>query len=140
MRALALLALLAAAATAAAAVLVRDEPAAELPRRAADRVGEAVRPGAVGPARCPSDADGCRVVTGRVVLVEAQDPDGDGDLHIVVADGAVTAPGLTAVDVRAGLRPRRSPRLGDRVTAAGPVQRGSYGQAQIHALDFAVAR
>ena len=44
------------------------------------------------------------------------------------------------VDVRRGLRPRRDPRVGDLVTAAGPVQRGSYGQRQIHALRFRAAR
>jgi hypothetical protein len=95
---------------------------------------------ALRPARCPARVRGCRTVRGRVVLVESVDPDGDGDLHVVVLGGGITAPGLTAVDVRRGLRPRRDPRLGQLVTAAGPVQRGSYGQRQIHALRFAVAR
>jgi hypothetical protein len=83
---------------------------------------------------------GCRTVLGRVLYVESVDPDGDGDLHVVVLGGGITGPGVTAVDVRRGLRPRRDPRLGQLVTAAGPVQRGSYGQRQIHALRFAVAR
>ncbi len=90
--------------------------------------------------RCPAELDGCRAVRGRVVYVEAVDPDGDGDLHVVVAAGSVTAPGLTSVDVRPGLRPRRDPRAGDQVSAAGPVQRGSFGQSQIHAVEFRVAR
>jgi hypothetical protein len=75
-------------------------------------------------------------VRGRVLYVERVDPDGDGDLHVVVLGGSVTAPGITAVDVRPGLRPARDPRVGDRVSAAGPVQPGSYGQSQIHALVF----
>lgn len=91
-------------------------------------------------ARCPRGVDGCEVVRGRVLYVERVDPDGDGDLHVVVLDGSITAPGVTAVDVRPGLRPRRDPRVGDRVSAAGPVQPGSYGQSQIHALDFHAAR
>ncbi len=74
------------------------------------------------------------------MFVERVDPDGDGDLHVVVADGSVTAPGLSAVDVRPDLRPRRDPRVGDRVSAAGPVQTGSYGQSQIHALEFHARR
>jgi hypothetical protein len=83
---------------------------------------------------------GCRSVRGRVIYVERVDPDGDGDLHVVVAAGSVTLRGLTAVDVTRSLRPRRDPRVGDRVSAAGPVQRGSYGQSQIHALEFHVRR
>jgi hypothetical protein len=90
-------------------------------------------------APCPPALRGCRSVLGRVVLVESLDPDGDGDLHVVLAgrDG-ITAPGLTAVDVRRGLRPRRDPRVGQIATATGQVQRGSYGQRQIHALSLRV--
>ena len=91
-------------------------------------------------ARCPSGVAGCRSVIGRIVYVERVDPDGDGDLHVVIADGSISLPGVTAVDVRPGLRPRRDPRIGDRATAAGPVQTGSYGQSQIHALRFRVQR
>ena len=89
---------------------------------------------------CPDGVAGCRSVRGRVVYVERVDPDGDGDLHVVLSGGGITLPGLTAVDVRPGLRPRRDPREGDGVAAAGPVQRGSYGQSQIHALSFRVRR
>jgi hypothetical protein len=92
------------------------------------------------PVRCPSGVPGCEEVIGPVVYVERVDPDGDGDLHVVVAAKSISLPGLTAVDVRPGLRPRRDPAVGDRVTAAGPVQRGSFGQDQIHALRFAVQR
>jgi hypothetical protein len=90
-------------------------------------------------ARCPRALQGCRSALGRVVLVESVDPDGDGDLHVVLAgrDG-ITAPGFTSVDVRRGLRPRRDPRVGQLATAAGQVQRGSYGQRQIHAVSFRV--
>jgi hypothetical protein len=91
-------------------------------------------------AHCPADVAGCRVVRGRVIYVERVDPDGDGDLHVVLAAGSVTAPGLTAIDVAVDLRPRRDPRIGDRVSAAGPVQTGSYGQSQIHALEFHARR
>jgi hypothetical protein len=125
-------------------------PAVEDPPRHAegdrDRRGERGRAGKrrakprLRRARCPAGVAGCREVTGRIVLVESVDPDGDGDLHVVVADGGISLPGLTAVDVKPSLRPRRDPRLGDRATAAGPVQTGSFGQDQIHALRFAVQR
>ena len=49
---------------------------------------------------------------------------------------SLSLPGVTAVDVAVDLRPRRDPRIGDRVSAAGPLERGSYGQMQIHALEF----
>ena len=91
------------------------------------------------PVRCPRPND-CRAVAGRIVFVERVDPDGDGDLHVVLAAGGITGPGVTSVDVRRGLRPRRDPRVGQRASAAGPVQRGSFGQAQIHALRFRVHR
>jgi len=94
------------------------------------------------PLRAPACRDGipeCARVSGRIVYVERVDPDGDGDLHVVlVGRDGITAPGFTAVDVRRGLRPRRDPEVGQTVTAAGQVQRGSYGQRQIHAVSFRV--
>jgi hypothetical protein len=91
-------------------------------------------------ARCDDGVPDCRAVRGTVIYVERVDPDGDGDLHVVLNDGSVTLPGMTAVDVAPGLRPRRDPRIGDRASAAGPVQKGSYGQSQIHAVEFRVRR
>jgi hypothetical protein len=130
-----------------------DAPAPR-PRAGTDS-GNALRPPVSGPsvsgagdrtapmlprARCPAGVVGCRTVRGPVIYVERVDPDGDGDLHVVVAAGSVTLRGLTAVDVARELRPKRDPRVGDRVSAAGPVQRGSFGQSQIHALEFHVRR
>jgi hypothetical protein len=89
---------------------------------------------------CPADGAACAEAAGRVLYVERVDPDGDGDLHVVLASGSVTAPGITAVDVRPGLRPARDPRPGDLAAAAGPVQTGSFGQQQIHALRFRARR
>jgi hypothetical protein len=87
-------------------------------------------------ARCAPDATNCAAVSGRVLYVEAVDPDGDGDAHFVLLGGDVTAPGVTAVDVERSLRPRRLPRPGDRVSAAGPVYTGSHGQQQIQATEL----
>ncbi len=143
-----LLALLAVALAAAAVVAVAVDPHERLERHEtrrppppereaepkAEREPRAGRRPARPRVRCPRAVDGCRAVAGRVVLVESVDPDGDGDLHVVVAGGDVTAPGLTAIDVAPELRPRRDPEIGSRVDAAGPVQRGSFGQSQIHAL------
>jgi hypothetical protein len=143
------LTLVAVAASMLLAACGRDGP------RAGTDSGNALRPPVSGPsvsgagdrttrmpprARCPADVVGCRSVRGRVVYVERVDPDGDGDLHVVVAAGNITLRGLTAVDVARELRPKRDPRAGDRVSAAGPVQRGSFGQSQIHALEFHVRR
>jgi hypothetical protein len=95
----------------------------------------------VAPPHCPSGLPSCRTTKGRIVYVERVDPDGDGDAHFVVADSrGITLPGLTAIDVRVGLRPHPLPGLGDLISAAGPVQTGSYGQSQIHALELHVAR
>jgi hypothetical protein len=91
-------------------------------------------------ARCAPSARNCAAASGRVLYVEAVDRDGDGDAHYVLLGGDVTAPGLTVVDVERELRPRRLPRRGDRVSAAGPVATGSYGQRQIEATELHYAR
>jgi hypothetical protein len=131
------------AAVVAAALPIDDDrrPAAK-PRAAAPTPTATPTPAPrdVRRSRCPADVPGCRAVRGTVVYVERVDPDGDGDLHVVVDAGSVTLAGMTAIDVARDLRPRRDPRIGDRVSAAGPVQTGSYGQSQIHALEFRVRR
>lgn len=91
--------------------------------------------------RCRDEIRDCASTSGTIVYVERVDPDGDGDLHVVVTDRhGVTLAGLTAVDVSKDLRPRRDPRIGERAAAMGPVQTGSYGQDQIHALVFRTRR
>ena len=88
-------------------------------------------------AKCPPDLAGCREVSGRVLYVEAVDPDGDGDAHFVTADAAsVTGPGITVIDVSVDLRPNPLPGVGAEVTAAGTVATGSHGQSQIEAVAF----
>jgi hypothetical protein len=88
---------------------------------------------------CPPGLSGCRTTKGRIVYVERVDPDGDGDAHFVIVDPqSITLPGLTAIDVRKGLRPQPLPGIGDLISAAGPVQTGSYGQSQIHAIELHV--
>lgn len=92
------------------------------------------------PSHCPTGLPACRTTSGRIVYVERVDPDGDGDAHFVIVDPrSITLPGLTAIDVRKGLRPHPLPEYGDLLSAAGPVQTGSHGQSQIHALELHVA-
>jgi hypothetical protein len=94
----------------------------------------------VAPSHCPPGHSACRTTEGRIVYVERVDPDGDGDAHFVIVDRqGITLPGLTAIDVRRGLRPHPLPVAGDLISAAGPVQTGSLGQSQIHALELHVA-
>lgn len=91
-------------------------------------------------AHCPPDLSGCRTTKGRIIYLERVDPDGDGDAHFVVRDPqSITLRGMTAIDVRKGLRPHPLPDLGEWISAAGPVQAGSYGQSQIHAIELNVA-
>ena len=90
---------------------------------------------------CPPDLTNCVVASGRVIYVEAVDPDGDGDAHFITeSKEGVTASGLTVFDVRTDLRPDPLPEVGDLVGGAGPVFRGSYGQKQIEVVEFHVAR
>lgn len=93
----------------------------------------------VAPSHCPPGAPDCRETVGRILYVERDDPDGDGDAHFVILDPqGITFRGLTSIDVRAGLRPDPLPGPGDLVSAAGPVQTGSFGQSQIHAIELHV--
>jgi hypothetical protein len=113
-----------------------DRPEAAAPAPRAER-----EPPRLARPRCRDDVPGCASTSGRIVYVERVDPDGDGDLHVGVADRqGVTLRGLTAIDVSKELRPRRDPRIGDVAAAMGPVQRGSLGQDQIHALKFRTRR
>ena len=76
-----------------------------------------------------------------MIYVERVDPDGEGDAHLVLASReAITAPGVTVVDLEPRVRPARLPRTGDWVGAAGPVYRGSHGQRQIEATALRVRR
>jgi hypothetical protein len=91
--------------------------------------------------RCPAGSTNCAEAAGEIAYVERVDPDGDGDAHFVlIGSGGVTAPGVTIIDVEAGLRPRPLPRRGDVLAAAGPVYQGSYGQHQIQATAIDVVR
>lgn len=90
---------------------------------------------------CPPDLSNCVVARGRVIYVEAVDPDGDGDAHFVTTSSqGVTLPGITIFDVREDLRPDPLPGVGDLVGGAGPVYPGSKGQKQIEVIEFHVAR
>ena len=114
----------------------RERPV-DAPPPAPSASAEAPRePPHVERARCADRRAHCTAVTGRVLYVEAVDPDGDGDAHYVLAGGNVTAPGLSVIDVERALRPRRLPRAGDLVSAAGPVLTGSHGQHQIEATEL----
>ena len=92
-------------------------------------------------ARCPAELANCRTASGRILYVERVDPDGDGDAHFVLTSRqSITGPGISVVDVKKSLRPSPLPGPGDRLSAAGPVYRGSYGQKQIEAIELHVAR
>ena len=123
-----------------------DEPPTSQTASAPDRSPADVRGGereraSLRPARCTGSARNCRAAIGRVVFVESVDPDGDGDLHVVLLDArSLSGPGVTVLDVSRALRPATDPSIGDLATGAGPVYRGSYGQRQIQVTEFRVAR
>jgi hypothetical protein len=116
----------------------RDDRAASPSR--SDRA-PAERPAALEPARCPPGLPDCRTASGRIVYVERVDADGDGDAHfILVSRDSITGPGISTIDVKRSLRPEPLPGLGDRLSAAGQVFRGRFGQKQIEAVEVHVAR
>jgi hypothetical protein len=119
------------------------EPAAATPETSASTPPD--RPAKRAPrlesAHCPPDLTNCETARGRIIYVERVDPDGDGDAHFVLdSRQSITLPGLSVIDVKKSLRPHPLPGVGDRISAAGPVYRGSYGQKQIEAIELHVAR
>jgi hypothetical protein len=99
------------------------------------------QPPPLKPPRCPPEAGNCAEATGTVFTLEAVDPDGDGDAHLILlSPQSITAPGISVIDVERSLRPHPLPEPGDRVAAAGPVYTGSYGQRQIQATELRVSR
>ena len=99
------------------------------------------RPQRAPSAHCPRGATGCRSVRGLVVHVQAVDPDGDGDAHLAVLDRrGLTYPGIAVIKLTRDMRPRRLPRAGDEVSAAGPVQKSSDGSREIRASELHVLR
>jgi hypothetical protein len=121
-----------------------DGPEPSATREQQGQVGEGKGSGArdklsVKPVTCPPALARCRSASGRIVYVERVDPDGDGDAHFVLASRqSVTFPGVSVIDVRKDLRPHPLPGVGDEISAAGPVFRGSYGQRQIQAMELRV--
>jgi hypothetical protein len=138
LRAAALACALAAAGCSSSTEQEPPEPPAPRAERPAPRAEPAPAP--LEAARCPPGLANCRSASGRIVYVERVDPDGDGDAHFVLASRqAITGPGISVIDVKRSLRPRPLPGPGDRISAAGPVYRGSYGQRQIEAIELHVA-
>ena len=118
-----------------------SDPAAPPEPAPAPETAPAERPVALEPARCPTGLAGCRTASGRILYVERVDADGDGDAHFVLASrDSITAPGISTIAVIRSLRPRPLPGPGDRLSAAGQVFRGRFGQKQIEAVELHMAR
>ena len=132
----------AAAMLATVALALRNGDDGVIPDRIQPGAQAPPAPGAQAPpqpaapsAQCPAAVPGCRAVSGRIINVEAVDPDGDGDAHFVLADtDSVSGPGITVVDVPPRLRPNPLPGVGGHLSAAGSVATGSHGQSQVEAV------
>jgi len=119
----------------------RSDGASKAKQDPEERPGSGASEPVLPESSCPPDLANCVIASGRVIYVEAVDPDGDGDAHFVTtSDEGVTFPGVTVFDVRTDLRPQPLPGVGDLVGGAGPVFRGSRGQKQVEVVEFHVAR
>ena len=119
-----------------------EEPPAPARESGSETRAEGTRPAPerLRHARCPAELGNCATASGRIIYVERVDPDGDGDAHFVlVSREAITGPGISVIDVKRSLRPSPLPGPGDRLSAAGPVYRGSHDQKQIEAIELHVA-
>jgi hypothetical protein len=87
----------------------------------------------------PSDNPQCREAAGRVLYVEAVDPDGDGAMHLVLASRqSRTWPGVTVLAIPRAERPSSPPHFGQWVSAVGLPNIGSHGEATLNALRFEI--
>jgi hypothetical protein len=82
---------------------------------------------------CTRDApQPCREVAGRVLRVERTDPDGDGDMHIVLASrDSLTLPGISVVKFARARRPAAPPPIGAWMSVAGAVGKGAGGESEL---------
>jgi hypothetical protein len=84
-----------------------------------------------------SDNPRCREASGRVLYVEAVDPDGDGDMHLVLASRqSLTWPGITVLVIPRAKSPASVPRFGRWVRAIGLLNTGSHGETTLDAREF----
>ena len=80
----------------------------------------------------------CRVASGRIIYVQRHDPDGDGDVHIVLASrGSLTWPGISVVKLPATLRDTPNIGVGRWLVASGETFDGSHGEPIMTISDVA---
>ena len=83
------------------------------------------------PLHCPDrrvpSYETCAAVSGRVVYVQAVDPDGDGDLHVaLLSRQSLTYPGISVVKFQQRVRPAHPPAIGSWMTAVGERYTGTH--------------
>ena len=79
-----------------------------------------------------TDGPACREVSGRIVYIEREDPDGDGDAHLVlVGRSSVTKRFISIIKIGRPTRPRRLPGWGSWVSAVGHLDFGSHGRIEL---------
>lgn len=82
--------------------------------------------------RCTDSGTACRAVSGRVLYVEEQDPDGDGDLHLVLfSRDSLTRRYVSILKLGADDRPADVPGFGAWVGATGRPYRGERGERNL---------
>jgi hypothetical protein len=79
--------------------------------------------------RPPAPGRVCANVSGRVVWRQAEDPDGDGDRHLML----VVRRHVRLVKLSRYLTVPRLPRLGTTIRATGYIMRGSHGRDEVDA-------
>lgn len=105
------------------------------------QVAMRVEPGGMPALSCrPADWRPCQVVDGRIVYMQREDPDGDGDLHVLLLSRqSVSGPWLTMLKVPERLRTGMDPGIGRWVRALGQVFTAEHGEDSIRVARWAVA-
>ena len=101
----------------------------------------ATAPGEFRGPQCAPAARSCTEISGRVLYVQERDPDGDGDVHLVLlSHDSLTRRYISVVKLSRSERPEELPGFGRWVAATGRIYLGEGGERNLDVQRLVVDR